>query len=228
MSVRVLVVDDQPAIRASLCELLEVAEDVSVVGEAGNGDEAVALARVVLPSVVVLDLRMPHRDGLWAIDTMRADPLLADTRILVLTTFENDQNVVTALQKGANGFIGKTAPQETLIEAVRTVASGGSWLSTAAATSVVQYLNATAYGQIPSINSYPGVDDLTQREREVLIMVGRGLTNVEIADELTISQYTVKTHVNRAMMKLGVADRSGLVVIAYRSGLVPSSDCEGG
>ncbi|MFB7860162.1 response regulator [Rhodococcus qingshengii] len=115
MALHVLLVDDQPSIRSSLRELLEVAQDISVVGEAGHGEEVIAIARIELPSVVVLDLRMPRRDGLWTIETMQADPLLADTRILVLTTFENDQNVVTALRKGASGFIGKTASQEAIV-----------------------------------------------------------------------------------------------------------------
>lgn len=220
MRIPVLLVDDQAAIRTGLAEILGYDDDLVVVGEAGTGEEGVAVARAVQPSIIVLDLRMPGRDGLWAISAIRADPIIADTPILVLTTFENDANVVTALRAGANGFVGKTAPQHTLVEAVRTVAGGESWLSTVAATSVVNYLNALSPGKMAEAERIPGAIDLTAREREMVVLVATGLSNDDIARRLSISRYTVKTHVNRAMAKLGVADRAGLVVIAYRAGLV--------
>lgn len=219
MDIRVLLVDDQEVVRSSLRELIEVEGDIVVVGEAANGDEALVMARALTPTVMVVDLRMPRRDGLWTIRAIRGDELLADTRILVLTTFENDENVVTALREGANGFVGKTAPTELFVEAIRTVASGASWLSTTAATSVVQYLNSVP-DRTRDAAGHPGIATLTGRELEIVKLVAAGMTNEQIAEQLTISRFTVKTHVNRAMAKLGVPDRAGLVSIAYRSGLV--------
>ncbi|MFI2103485.1 response regulator [Isoptericola sp. NPDC019693] len=218
MTVRVLVVDDQELIRGGFVALLRHADGVEVVGEAGDGDEGVRLARELRPDVVLMDLRMPGTDGLTATARIADDPDLAAVRVVVLTTFEGDAEVLGALRAGASGFLGKGVAPADLVAAVRTVAAGEALLSPAATRAVVAHLGGgphAARGIDPGL-----VAHLTDREREVVALVGQGLSNDEIAAELVVSPFTAKTHVSRALAKTGARDRAQLVVIAYRSGLV--------
>ena len=222
--VRVLLVDDQAMIRSGIRGLLELAEDVVVVGEAADGRHAVSMTRALRPDVVLMDLQMPGIDGVQAIRAIRADETIAATPVLVLTTFDKDDNVLVALQTGANGFLGKSADHEELVAAVRAVASGQSSLSAAATTAVVAHLARTA-GQTaardqPSAEELRRLAELTSREREVVVLVVRGLSNDEIAEHLFISTFTVKTHINRAMRKMQVSDRARLVVAGMRAGVL--------
>ncbi|HUX71185.1 MAG TPA: response regulator transcription factor [Cellulomonadaceae bacterium] len=221
--IRVVVADDQSLIRAGLRGILEGEPDIEVVAEAADGREAVDAARRTGADVVLMDVRMPGVDGIDATRLIRADPALAAVRVLVLTTFETDDYVDRALTAGADGFLGKGAEPRELVDAVRVVASGGSSLSSRAARGLIDRLRA-------STATRPGGDDavarglvarLTDRERDVLRRVASGASNDEIATELVISPLTVKTHVNRAMMKVGAHDRAQLVVLAYESGLLP-------
>jgi DNA-binding NarL/FixJ family response regulator len=219
MTIRVLLADDQALIRAGFRALVDSAPDLQVVGEAIDGREALALARSTRADVVLMDIRMPTLDGLAATRAICADENLAGVRVLILTTFEVDEYVFEALRAGASGFLGKGVEPADLIAAIRTVASGEALLSPAATKGLVAQFLTTQ----PS----PGRDDdaaslalLTPREREVLILVATGLSNDDIADGLVVSTSTVKTHVNRAMMKLNVRDRAQLVVFAYQNGLV--------
>jgi DNA-binding NarL/FixJ family response regulator len=221
----VVIVDDQAMIRFALRGILESAGDIAVLGEAERGVEGVSMARSLRPDVVLMDLRMPGMDGVEAIRQIRAEPALADVRILVLTTFENDENVLMALRAGASGFLGKGAEPAELIAAVRQVGAGGSLLSPAATQSVIDHLAAQV--DAPSrpapdtlLSSAEQVADLTPREREAVRLVAEGLTTEEIGERLFISPYTAKTHINRAMAKLGVSTRAQLVRIAYDYGLV--------
>ena len=222
MTVRVLLADDQPAIRAGFRMLLNSTEDLTVVAEAATGREAVAGARATRPDVVVMDIRMPDMDGLEATRLITADSDLAGTRVLVLTTFELDEYVFEALRAGASGFLGKGVGPDELIGAVRLVAEGEELLSPSATRALIaRFLSRP--------ETDPGVDSLmleslTKREREVVSLVGLGLSNDQIAGQLFLSPLTAKTHVNRAMTKLAARDRAQLVVIAYRSGLVHASE----
>ncbi|WP_413758852.1 response regulator [Streptomyces sp. MMBL 11-3] len=232
-AIRVLVVDDQVMIRSGIRALLETGTDpgtgagigveVEVVGEAADGRRAVDMARALVPDVVLMDLRMPVLDGVGAITRLRADAATADVGILVLTTFDTDQDILAALQAGANGFLGKSADHEELMRAVERVAAGGSSLSAVATDTVVGHLTRTARRQRPHDTASPEelrrAASLTSREREVTVLVTRGLDNDAIAERLFISPLTVKTHVNRAMSKLHVRDRAQLVVAALRAGL---------
>jgi len=219
----VLIVDDQPMIRMALRGILESAADLQVIGEADRGTTALAVMRDRLPDVVLLDLRMPEMDGVQTIQAIRQDPHLAGSRILVLTTFETDDYVLAALRAGANGFLGKGAEPQELIEAVRRTARGDALLSPAATRSVIDYVaTQTTAPAPPTQTTDTRLDELTSREREIVRLVAHGKTNIDIAEELAISTFTVKTHVNRAMTKLGVSDRAQLVVIAYESGLTES------
>ncbi|PSM39607.1 DNA-binding response regulator [Streptomyces dioscori] len=221
--VRVLVVDDQVMIRSGIRALLETGTGVDVVGEAADGSRAVDMARALVPDVILMDLRMPVLDGVGAITRLRADAVTADIGILVLTTFDTDQDILAALQAGANGFLGKSADHEELLRAVERVAAGGSSLSAVATDTVVGHLTRTAREQRPADPVSPEdlrkAESLTSREREVTVLVSQGLTNDAIAERLFISPLTVKTHVNRAMSKLHVRDRAQLVVAALRAGL---------
>ncbi|OIQ85817.1 transcriptional regulatory protein LiaR [mine drainage metagenome] len=221
--IRVVVADDQSLIRAGLRGILEGEPDIEVVAEAADGREAVDAARRSGADVVLMDVRMPGVDGIDATRLIRADPTLAAVRVLVLTTFETDDYVDRALTAGADGFLGKGAEPRELVDAVRVVASGGSSLSSRAARGLIDRLRA-------STATRSGGDDavarglvarLTDRERDVLRRVASGASNDEIAADLVISPLTVKTHVNRAMMKVGAHDRAQLVVLAYESGLLP-------
>ena len=217
MTIRVLIADDQALIRAGFAALVGSAAGLEVVGQAVDGAQAVALARETRPDVVLMDIRMPGTDGLSATELITADPDLDGVRVLVLTTFESDDAVVVALRAGASGFLGKGVEPAALLDAIRIVAAGEALLSPSATKSLIARMLA-----VPAVPSAgPGrLDGLTERESEVVGLVAQGLSNDEIATQLFVSPLTAKTHVNRAMMKLGARDRAQLVVMAYQSGLV--------
>ncbi|MCW2164164.1 two component transcriptional regulator, LuxR family [Microbacterium hydrothermale] len=215
---RVLVVDDQALIRSAVRDLLDAADGIEVVGEAVDGEEAVALAASLRPDVVVCDIRMPRMDGIEATRRICADPALAETRVLVLTTFEEDDYVVAALRAGASGFIGKGAEPDEIVQAVLAVDEGGALLSPAATRAMIErYVRRT---EPAAPRDAPALAVLTEREREVLQHVARGRSNDEIAAALFISPHTAKTHVKNTMLKLGAHDRAQLVIAAYESGLL--------
>ncbi len=219
MTIRVVLADDQTLIRAGFRALIDSAADLEVVGEAATGTEAVALVREARADVVLMDIRMPGQDGLAATRKITADSDLAGVRVLILTTFEIDEYVFQALRAGASGFLGKSVRPDELLNAIRLVAQGESLLSPAATRSLVaQFLAQPAQFDAAGPKLLAG---LTEREREIVILVASGLSNQDIADRLFLSPLTVKTHVNRAMMKLGARDRAQVVVIAYQAGLVP-------
>jgi DNA-binding NarL/FixJ family response regulator len=214
--IRVVVADDQHLVRAGFRSLLDSEGDISVVGEAGTGRDAVALAVALKPDVMLLDIRMPDGDGLWATERIVADATLSGVRVVIVTTFELDEYVARAIAAGASGFLVKDTEPVDLIRAVRVVAAGDALLSPGVTR---RLLERVAEGSRPVVD--PGlVDPLTQREREVLTLVGAGLSNDEVAGRLFLSPLTAKTHVSRIMQKLGARDRVRLVVIAYESGLV--------
>ena len=220
MTIRVLLADDQPLIRSAVRALIEGSEGLTVAGEAMNGAEAVEQARLLLPDVVLMDIRMPVMDGIEATRRICGDPALAGVKVLVLTTFEEDAYIVEALRAGASGFIGKGTEPEALIQAVHTVHAGEALLSPVATRLLVdRYVLAAPAGRAPRA-PVAGLDQLTEREREVLVLVATGLSNSEIAGSLVISPATAKTHVNRIMTKLYAHDRAQLVIAAYESGLV--------
>lgn len=219
MTIRVLIADDQALIRAGFRVLIEDADDLTVVAEATDGEQAVALARSERADVVLMDIRMPGVDGLEATRRISADDDLAGVKVLVLTTFELDEYVYLALRAGASGFLGKGVEARALLDAIRQVAAGDSLLSPAATRSLIT--SFLARPSRPATGAAPAqLEMLTPREREIVALVAEGLTNDEIADRLVISPLTVKTHVNRSMAKLDLRDRAQLVVAAYQSGLV--------
>ncbi len=213
----VLVVDDQTLIRSAVSDLVDHGEGLDVVGEAGDGQRAVELARRLCPDVVLMDIRMPGTDGIAATRAICSDPALSDVRVLILTTFEEDQYIVGALRAGASGFIGKGSEPGQIVDAIRAVHRGDALLSPTATRSLIDryVIPAAATGQVPS-----ELRHLTERELEVLTQVGAGLSNDEIARTLVISPHTAKTHVNRIMTKLQAHDRAQLVIAAYENGLV--------
>jgi DNA-binding NarL/FixJ family response regulator len=217
VTVRVALVDDQGLLRAGLRALLDAEDGIDVVGEAGDGEQAVALAREQRPEVILMDIRMPGVDGLEATRRIVADPDLAGVKVVVLTTFEVDEYVFEALRAGAAGFLLKEADPEDIVRAVRVVAEGESLLSPSVTRRVVETF---AGGAAPSGPAVSGLDELTDREAEIVALVGTGLSNGEIAERLVISPATARTHVSRAMLKLGARDRAQLVVFAYEAGLV--------
>jgi DNA-binding NarL/FixJ family response regulator len=216
VTVRVVVADDQEVVRAGFRALLELTDDLVVVGEAADGEQAVGRARVHRPDVLLMDIRMPGVDGLEATRRIAADPHLDGVRVLVLTTFESDENVFGALRAGAAGFLLKDVAAADLYAAVRAVAAGQSMLAPTVARRLIDAYTGRDH---PGAVDPERLDVLTERERQVVRLVARGRTNDEIAGELIMSPLTAKTHVSRSMAKLGARDRTQLAVIAYETGL---------
>jgi DNA-binding NarL/FixJ family response regulator len=224
VTIRVVIADDQPLVRTGFKALIQPAPDLEVVGEAGDGREAVRLARSARADLVLMDIRMPVLDGLAATRLITGDEDLAGVKVLILTTFEIDEYVFEALRAGASGFLGKSADAEELLHALRTVSRGDALLSPAATRSLIaRFLAAPAAPQPLDEPARRGLESLTGRERQITALVATGLSNDEIAAQLVLSPATVKTHVNRAMVKVGARDRAQLVVFAHRSGLAPST-----
>jgi len=215
MTVRILIADDQHLVRSGFRMILESEDGLEVVAEAADGREAVSAARRLRPDVALLDLRMPAMDGIAATREIAGDPALG-TRVLVVTTFDTDEHVYAALRAGASGFLLKDAPPEELAAAVRLIADGDALLAPSVTRRLIEEFARVSRDPI----ARPGLDDLTEREEGVLRLVARGLSNAEIARELTIGETTVKTHVGNILMKLDVRDRAQAVVAAYESGLV--------
>jgi len=215
-AIRVLLVDDQPLLRTGFRMVLGSEPDLTVVGEAGDGVEAMDLARRLLPDVVLMDIRMPRMDGVAATKAIVDAGL--PVRVLILTTFELDEYVVGALRAGASGFLSKDVPAEDLVEAIRTVALGEAVVS----PRILRRLLDKFADRLPDPNAAPppALDALTDREQEVLVHIARGYSNAEIARELFVSETTVKTHVGHVLTKLGLRDRVQAVVLAYESGLI--------
>ncbi len=220
MALRVLLADDQALLRATFRMLIDSDPGLEVVAEAADGAEAITLARAHRPDVVLMDIRMPATDGLTATAAICAEPELADTHVLILTTFEIDEYVAQALRAGASGFLGKDVGADELLAAIRTVAAGDALLSPHATRTLITRFLATPSEAGEPPTEPVGLGELTAREREVMALAAEGLTNQEIAGQLVVSPLTVRTHVHRAMTKLHARDRAQLVVIAYRSGLV--------
>ena len=214
--IRVVLADDQALVRAGFRALLNAQPDVEVVAEAADGTEAIAAAREHRPDVMLMDIRMPGLDGLEATRQISSDQSLAEVHILILTTFEEDEYVFEAIRVGASGFLVKDTEPVELVRAVRVVAGGDALLSPGVTRRLIGEF-ATRAKKAPESNT---LDVLTEREREVVALVGEGLTNDEIAERLVVSPATAKTHVSRAMIKLAARDRAQLVVLAYESGLV--------
>jgi len=219
VSIEVLIVDDQTLVRAGLSQLIRRTDDMEVVGEVADGREAVAEARRLRPDVVLMDIRMPEMDGIEATRRIVADPALADTRVIMLTTFDDDELVFESLKVGAAGFLLKDVEPDDLRRAIRVVAGGDALLAPAVTRRLLE-----TFADSLNTGREEMLDGLTDREREILALVAAGKSNIEIADELYLSPATVKTHVNRTMTKLGVHDRAGLVIAAYESGLVKPGD----
>jgi DNA-binding NarL/FixJ family response regulator len=214
--IRVLLADDQALVRAGFRALLDAQEDIEVVGEAADGRDAIELAAAVKPDVILMDIRMPVLDGLAATREIALDKRLDAARIVILTTFELDEYVFDAIRAGAAGFLVKDTKPADLVEAVRVVAGGDALLSPSVTRRLIMEFAARA--KEPPESS--ALEELTEREREVMALAATGLSNEQIADRLVLSVATAKTHVSRAMVKLGVRDRAQLVVLAYETGLV--------
>ncbi|MEU7074674.1 response regulator transcription factor [Streptomyces narbonensis] len=218
--IRVVLADDQTLVRAGFRSILSDEDDIEVVGEAGDGEQAVALARELLPDVVLMDIRMPALDGLEATRRITADERLEGVRVVVLTTFDADDHVYGALRAGASGFLVKDTEPMELLHAVRVVARGDALIAPAVTRRLIAEFAERAGGAGRQPDPSPRLNALTEREREVLGLVGAGLSNDEIAGRLVLSPATAKTHVSRIMTKLAVRDRAQLVVLAYESGMI--------
>jgi DNA-binding NarL/FixJ family response regulator len=221
--IRVAVVDDQALVRTGLRTLIGSEQDLELVGEAGDGRAGLQLIRATRPDVVLCDIRMPVMDGLELLAAVAADDRLAGVRVVMLTTFELDEYVFEALRSGASGFLLKDAEPTDLLDAVRVVADGGSLLAPSVTRRVIEHFGSAA----PAAEPHPRLGDLTEREREMVSWVATGMSNAEIAGQLVVSPDTVRTHVSRAMVKLGARDRAQLVVFAIRSGLQPPPTARG-
>ena len=217
MTIRVAVADDQPLLRGGFGALVAHAADLEPAGEAANGEEAVDLARRERPDVLLMDIRMPILDGIEATRRITADPSCADVRVVILTTFDLDEYVYGALRAGASGFLLKDAPPEDLLAAVRVVAGGDALLAPSVTRRFIERFAALPD---PSRTDPAALGSITEREREVLALVARGLSNAEIADRIHVSPATAKTHVGHLLTKLDARDRAQLVMIAYETGLV--------
>jgi DNA-binding NarL/FixJ family response regulator len=216
MAIRVLIADDQAMVRGGFALILGAEDDIAVVGEADDGEKAVSEARRLRPDVVIMDIQMPNLDGVQATRQI-LDELDPAPRVLVVTTFDVDEYVYEALQAGASGFLLKNAPPEDLVRAIHVVAGGDALLSPQVTRRVIEQFGR----RLPhSLTRPPALDELTDRETEVLTLVARGLSNAEIAERLFVSAGTVKTHVARIFMKLGLRDRTQAVVLAYESGII--------
>jgi DNA-binding NarL/FixJ family response regulator len=216
MPIRVVVADDQPLVRSGLRMILDAQADIDVVGEAGDGHEAVAVARLERPDVVLMDVRMPGLDGIAATRQLAGPEVHDPIAVLVLTTFDLDEHVYDALRAGARGFLLKDATREELVSAVRVIARGDALLAPSVTRRLIEQMAVSPPSRPPNV----AVDELTPREHEVLLLVAEGLTNAEIAQRLVVGEATVKTHVARVLMKLGLRDRIQAVILAYESGLV--------
>jgi DNA-binding NarL/FixJ family response regulator len=214
--IRVLLADDQALVRAGFRALLDAEPDIEVVGEAGNGIEAIELTRALMPEVVLMDVRMPELDGLAATRAIADDDALSKIHVVILTTFEQDEYVFESLKSGASGFLVKDTEPADLVRAVRAVAAGDALLSPGVTRRLIEEYASHA----KEAGSSATLEHLTEREREVMALVAEGLSNDEIAQRLFVSPATAKTHVSRAMVKLRARDRAQLVVFAYESGLV--------
>jgi DNA-binding NarL/FixJ family response regulator len=217
MAIRVAVADDQPLVRGGFGALVAHAADLEPAGEAANGEEAVALARQERPDVLLMDIRMPLLDGIEATRRITADPNCAGVRVVILTTFDLDEYVYGALRAGASGFLLKDAPPEDLLAAVRLVAAGDALLAPSVTRRLIERFAALP---APSRTDPGALDTVTDREREVLALVARGLSNAEIAARIHVSPATAKTHVGHLLTKLDARDRAQLVMLAYETGLV--------
>lgn len=216
MTTTVLVVDDQELLRTAFASLIDAEDDMQVVGRAGDGEQAVALANRLSPDVVLMDVRMPVLDGIEATRRITSSGSHGTARVLILTTFDLDEYVFEALRAGASGFVLKSRPLEELLAAIRVVAAGDGLL----APSVTRRLISHFAAKSAPAHSRRELEDLTERERDVLALVARGLSNAELAENLHLSVPTVKTHVSSILSKLGARDRTQLVVIAYETGIV--------
>ena len=215
MTIRVALVDDQPLARMGLATIIDAEEDLELVGEAGDGAEALAMLRRTVPAVVLCDIRMPVLDGLGLLARMGEEPSLAAVHVVMLTTFDLDEYVFEALRLGASGFLLKDAEPHELLQAIRTVAEGDALLDPRVTRRVITELRSSRRARRP----HPRLAELTERERELTALVATGRSNAQIADLLRISPDTVRTHVSRAMVKLGARDRAQLVVFTIESGL---------
>jgi DNA-binding NarL/FixJ family response regulator len=220
--IRVLVADDQAAVRDGFAALIEAQENMLVAGQASNGREAVDLARRVFPHVILMDIRMPGLDGLDATRLICADPTLERTRVLVLTTFDLDEYVYTALRAGASGFLLKDTPRRELLQAIEVIAAGDALIS----PKITRRLIAEFAARRDPTAPLPALAELTDRERDILLLVARGLSNDEIAGRLVISPLTAKSHVRNILRKLDCHDRAGLVAVAYESGLISPGETD--
>jgi DNA-binding NarL/FixJ family response regulator len=219
MSIRLLIADDQELVRIGFRLLLEAQDDLEVVGEAADGEQAVALARELRPDVILMDIRMPRVDGIEAIGRLQA--LEPPPRVLVLTTFDLDEYVFGALRAGAAGFLLKDAPKDALVQAIRVIHAGDALLSPSVTRRLVE--DYARRGE-PTQSPEAILRDLTPREREVLVLVARGMSNAEIAERLVVSEATVKSHVGSILLKLDLRDRVQAVVLAYESGIVVAGE----